>query len=975
MLAYGVDVITVIQIAALLVSAALLLTQKKPKVANLDDALQSVATQGAFIPLIIGRQRVGPVFAWVEDATAGVAALTPLTRNLIPSLSAGIGTQGSFGKGGGGVPNPPSYFENALHLLCVGPASELRAIYQNGEIIWQGPITPDTHPSGSTLSAGSEGDFQVHWGFTDDPILTELQNSKTHGLPVRYTRVMKILWKSKNLGQSRQWPRLEYEVKCPCYSQLTTTASEVPLTGTDNKPTFRDRIQPDSTADLVAVNQGAPDGTRPAEFWIGTSTPTGLDAGPTTLGVLAPRSVVIREKNTNNSQRDLTSFYPAGGIVKFWTSNNSNGTAWFLPNNNQWKYYWVIQSYYRIGSTGQFRATILVLGPEVDPDFLKNQDSSNPYVTTNDVSGSQLDFRTGQSRPVDTINTDGVNPIHMIDQILFAKYPYGCGKDRSMFDARSIEVAAEIIQKEKIRGALSVKDGEGGKSALAAILQDLGLFIPWDVQVGKFVFNLVRYEESTTDVPAEMILEDPEIISVQGIRPADVLAFTFKDRERNYREVPVRVIDAGQVEEYQTQRSRKIPIEVTNDRDSINRIAPRRQQEALANLSATQFSMNHIASLACPGQRFTAASTTGDGMQFIITDVQRDINTSMVTLGTVLDCYNPPILIEPPFSARTLTEPDRTPAEQLANFEVFELPRALSSGEIEMLFLASRKTEQTVSAMVWGSRDGEQFSVLGTSPLVISGRLIEEIPADAPYYDEGTYAVDFLDCIDANSVLDLSLDEDSWRAGKQIMILGTELIYLQTGGPGSPDFITGLIRGRAGTLKQAHPIGTGFWILPASYVITLKSTLFVAGKPLQYKTQAVTKNKQSDLADIEPVNIDVEGRAFTPPPVQAIRQSNLSTSYPVGTANINLAWSYFSDEFKKTGFGEQPLGAPCGTSPVRGYFLVSTPTKTYQTSTNSIAIPVADRGALDVLPSWAVTVVHVEGSFSSDPQTLTLTPQ
>ena len=976
MLAYGLDVPGYLAIASLLVSAASLLIRKKPKVANLDDALQSVATQGAFIPLVIGRQRVGPIFAWVEDATPGLAALAPQNRNL--NLGGGnsmVGTQGSFGKGGGGVPQQPSYLENALHLLCVGPASSLRAIYQNGEVIWSGNIDPLSHPSGSLLPAGdsngSEGAFEVHWGFPDDPILTDLQNSKYHGLAVRYSHVMKILWKPKNLGQSRQWPRLEYEVTCPCYSNIASTPSEIPLEGDDSKPTFGDVFQPDTLADLYAVNQGAVDRTWRVEFWFAGSRS-------------ATREVILSEKDLDTAQDDLTPLFVSGGILKIRTSDRTatpiggltsqfgESIAWLLPSNNEWRYFWIIRSYRTVFTDNGAIFTSVVLGPEVDSSSLRNNQTDPPYVAGTDPSGNGR--RLGNVRPVSIANSDGINAVHIVDQFLFARYPYGCGKDRSQFDARSIEVSAEIAQAEKIRGTAIVSDGDGGKGVLSSICQDLGLFIVWDVQVGQFVFKMVRYEETVVDLPEGIVVEAPEMLAVQGIRPADVLAFTFKDRERNYREFPVRVDDSGQIEDTQSQRAKKIPIEVTSDRDSVTRLVPRRQQEAMANLVSMTWKTKNSTSQACPGQRFTASAIEGAGMQFLITAVKRDLNSSEVALDTVLDAYNPPFIEEPAFANRLTATTDRADVEQVSAFDAFEMPRVLSSERIEMLFLSSRTNSRTQSSIVWGSRDGLQFSILGNCPIVVSGVLVDALSADGPCFSPGSIEVDFLGNEDVSSLFDLSIDTDGWRAGKQIMLIGSELIFVQKGENGHPDTLTGLIRGRCSTLMTSHAAGTRFYILPASFVVTIVNTMFVAGTELHFKAQAATRNRTADLGLLEPKSVTVQGLAFRPLPVLAIRQSSLRPDYPIGAASVDLTWNYFSDEFQKTGLGTQPLGAASGQSPPRGYFLVEFGDQKIQIDTNSVSILLADRSVLDTLPSWDVTITHVEGSFSSDPRTLTLVP-
>ena len=226
MLAY-VELPTILAIVSLVATAATLLSTKKPKVAALDDKLQSQATQGAYIPLIIGRGRVGSVFCSPPaDHQAALTSLAPQNRSSLGSLF-------GFAKGQGGIPQQPSYQEDSLHIVCVGPASELIAIFQNGETIWRGPITPATHPSGSAvLLSNGEGAFIVYWGFPTDPPISVVDVNS------RFSHCLKIYWSPKNLGQQRQWPRLEYEVRCPCYSQIASTASEVPLEGDDAHPTW-----------------------------------------------------------------------------------------------------------------------------------------------------------------------------------------------------------------------------------------------------------------------------------------------------------------------------------------------------------------------------------------------------------------------------------------------------------------------------------------------------------------------------------------------------------------------------------------------------------------------------------------------------------------------------------------------------------------------------------------------------------------
>lgn len=965
---------TILYLAALIASAAVILSQKKPKIASLDDAVQSSATQGAYIPLVIGRARLGPAFCFVEDISEDASFALLAQPMFLSSMASGIGRALGFAKGGGAsVPN--NYKENALHVICVGPASELIAIYQNGEAIWRGPINPKTHPSGTLIQVGngSEGFFEVHWGFPDDPILDRLRdNTKRHGLEVNYAFVFKIFWRYKDLGQSRNWPRLEYEVRCPCYSQITSTASEIPLEGDDKHPTFQEWIDANPTTGYINFGYTADDRVTFQVFGFNAAT----------------RTVQIRDVDLSGQNPTFTDLFPPGSVIKIWSKNKDSGLygpsviassplSSVISQNDTWKYFWIQKSLYQPG-LGPGGLTEVVLGPEIPASEIKDPVATAPVM----VPASPPPNWHSVVQPVSTEGSDGVNAIHIIDQILFAKHPYGAGRDRSWFDPKSIELAAETMQTEKIRAALVVRDGEGVQSVLASIMQDIGLFIPWDVQVGKYVFRLLRYEESNSDIPPEAILESPTMEAIQGQRPADVIAFTFLNRDRNYRETPVRVTDSGQVSEYETQKARKVPIEITNDPDSVNRLAPRRQQEVLANLASLKFACNHAVQLATPGERFTANATEGPGLQFLITEVQRDINSSKVEIEAVPDSYNPPeppALAVPSFLPPVATPPadnNYKPPVGLLDFEAFEVPRSLSNGQIQVLVAAGRKSTKTLGSIVWGSRDGLSFTVMGEGPVLAYGTLAQDIEAGGPVYDtDGSYEISAEFPSDLLGLLDLSMDEDSWRAGQQVLLIDNEIIFLKRFLSG-PFRLSGLIRGRAGTVPQTHGEGTPFFVIPTALSMPIESALFAPGVTLHYKAEARERSRSSGVIDVTAKTLAIQGLAFKPPPVSGLRQASLRTDYATGS-DVELTWNYFSDEFKITGLGTQPFGQISGISNPRGFFLVEIVGHTsFQVTVPSITIDVATRSSfgLDALASWQVRVTHVEGSFSSQPVSITLYP-
>lgn len=997
----GLDIGTVMLVVSLLSTAALVLTQKKPKLAKGDDAVESNATRGSYVPLVIGRHRVGPIFAWVRDMTDFV----PLTGNDTPG----------FGKGGPSVGGTATYREEAMHLICVGPASRLIAIYENGEKIWQQEdFTPANIVSGSSVVIPAKGTFKVYWGFPDDPVVTA-----PSGIDYRMPQVFKILWLPKELGSSRNWGRLEYEVECPCYSQIATTPSEVPVLARYAE-TYGDLVGiPIQLGHSVAVPRASTDF---AEFFV-----LGFDGVDTILLYdntqyeLAsdPSSVGSYSFSTIQNELKQTAFRP-GTILGIYTPTNSTAAAIsgfggtlaaLCPNNNEFRQYRVVRTASKtvaFTGTGLLPATINFLAIEVQvalvvddlryisepaPDTTPTRTTNNSLVLDLPISSTGTLFIRPRTRigfavlfepDVDSV---GTNPIHIMDQLLFARFPYGCGKDRTQHSAQSIENAAYAIQEERIRGNIRVKDGEGLESVLAGIMQDLGLFVAWDPKIGKYVFRLIRFVDpaDVPEVPAEMVLSEPELKNVVGEKKADVIAFTFEDRTRNYRQEPIALTDTGQVLRQESSKATQVPIEVSTDFNSSARIAQRRQQEVLGDTALLSWEMNHVGTCAVPGDIFRAPSVEDPSISFRVTKVKADINTSRVTIDTLIDSYTQPTLTNDDFVPELAVQPryeapDYVEQESLEDFVAYEVPRALLEGQVGMLFLAVRSSSRTAGGRVWISRDGSSYQDIGDALIVARATLVDPLEAEV-VDDGGTYSIANVSLDFSSRVQDLTLDPTSWRAGKQIMLVGDEIIFLRDGvdlGGGSGE-ISGLIRGRLGTEVAVHAEDTPIYILLAQSVSPLFSSAFVPEVDIDFKVQAYERSRAYDISLLTEKTVSLVGLSYTPTKVHAIRTAGFRTDYEAASA-VTVVWSYSSKQYPRTGLGQQMFGQVCGLSNPMGYFLVDilddadSVLASLQVDTASITLSSSDRGlyGLDALPFWKLAIRQIEGSFSSAPATIQL---
>jgi len=193
----------------------------KPKVksggaAKEDDSSPTVASRGAFIPLIIGTWRVGPVITWVN-------------RGFATRLNQGGGDQFLY-KG------------SAMHCLCIGPGRALLNIRQDNTVIYKPstPITPTSHPSGTRITIPRRRDgyrdeeFAIYWGERDQPINRSLAGRSSFPAKSRWPHIMYIEWITKDLLFSRRWPDLQYTLTAGCNASLLAGAGAYELTSGDS---------------------------------------------------------------------------------------------------------------------------------------------------------------------------------------------------------------------------------------------------------------------------------------------------------------------------------------------------------------------------------------------------------------------------------------------------------------------------------------------------------------------------------------------------------------------------------------------------------------------------------------------------------------------------------------------------------------------------------------------------------------------
>jgi hypothetical protein len=199
------------QVAFLIISAGLSYLAGQMLAKDQDSPIQSdkpttLSIRGSYCSWHVGIHMVGPVFCYAGE------------REQRKESSGG-------GKGSSSGPDVEINYETGWHVLCIGPCRAMHKIVQSGKTIFSGPITSESHPSGTTVDLGKEGSFTIYWGEPDQPINAFLGNANRVGINSRWPYLCYVVWNKKRMA-GEAWPILNYVVeRRPSWTGLSDSQS------------------------------------------------------------------------------------------------------------------------------------------------------------------------------------------------------------------------------------------------------------------------------------------------------------------------------------------------------------------------------------------------------------------------------------------------------------------------------------------------------------------------------------------------------------------------------------------------------------------------------------------------------------------------------------------------------------------------------------------------------------------------------
>jgi hypothetical protein len=987
----------------------------------------NLAQQGSFVPLVFGRRRLGFVFGWAGERSA----YTPTTK---------VDSKGSKKKST--ATGQTVYAESGWHLVCVGPARRLNKIYQDGKVIYDTVTERDTTASGSTLSTndGTGDTFQIYWGETDQPANAVLGSAGRVGITSSWPFLTYIYWSRKTLGPAPRWPQLEYDFEVePGAGTLATgslaahwdasdvdnvtlflgtyvtqwddligSAHLVPETP-DERPTYSAGEIGDQAAVVFPATVGPSD-----DHWLhasyggGGDEPFVSDEGQVwavvefgalpsagTVGTIFAGSranqissymafqvtetgaLRINFRNTNIVQTpDGAVAAGSSHVVAF----GSTGTAYEIRvddvvhtlvtaagsnNGGWWSDLITAQGWYTsvtVGAINNSQGTISPFQGAIGEVLV--------YETKLAVEGAAetLEYLVNKWLIGDGLH-DGFARI--IGTVLFDPFPHGLGLDSDLFDIDSLNAVSLELEDEGLTFSLLAKDGEEALALLGGFMQDAGVMLFRHPTTGVYTFETAR-QGTATAIPDDMVTDGAANaeITVQHQDPgASRLIFVFPDVARAFRETTIAIDADGLAGRLSHHRARRVPLACVVDEDSAKVVSERRSQEEFAGAGGLTLRLNREARGAIRPNSLIELSAIDAAA------------ANAIEVRAVADYYgSEPSTFTAPSGGGTTNGSAEVEADDQATF--IEVPQhLLAPGDpVTVAVLRVRAHDQVAYAIVHVSDDATTYHQLGSDYGVhTGGALLEAIAADDPFVIETGPTLTIAGPPDTDAADDFSADTASWRAGRQLAVIGNEIFFVRelVAVSGTTYRLDGLIRARYDTHRATHAIGAKVYVFGFDQVEFFTDPAIVPGASLSVKAQPIARSPLS-LASVTAVTKTLSGKGITPPKPCGLRVTAPvmgSASYRTGES-LTFRWASRLATPLLTGAGMQGAGTAVGvgiigdttTFEIRVYdatdALVRTETRSVPRWTYANASLQTDLGGET---DFRVEVYQVNGGLYSDP--------
>lgn len=379
----------------------------------------------------------------------------------------------------------------------------------------------------------------------------------------------------------------------------------------------------------------------------------------------------------------------------------------------------------------------------------------------------------GAGISVDAIIEDadekGINPAHIIWQLLTAPFPWGSGFSTNWVNISAITTLGDLAVAENIGMNLLIQNGDPVDKILGEVLQDFGTLLP--LCNGVFSpFAIRRYTDPIETLLDEMLLPPVEEIEKQHISiSGDALVYEYIDADQNYRTATIDLDDDSAVAIRNQRKTKKIPLSTITHRPTASKVVNRLSLQDLNNLISPTISGLRNLRQAVPGQPF---NISGIGVVRVMT-VTPDMESPKVKIellkdifDTTISSYEDPDLPDQDFPSGDL-EPD-------IRYVVIETPRLFSGNQNFIAVGRHRANQSIVGANILASGDDITYELVGPQNISATGGLVEsdwKLPR-VGYINTFTSLRITIDATgDEDSIVNLAALPTNWISGGNYMIV------------------------------------------------------------------------------------------------------------------------------------------------------------------------------------------------------------
>lgn len=717
-------------------------------------------------------------------------------------------------------------------------------------------------------------------------------------------------------------------------------------------------------------------------------------------------------------------FSASGGGISITNSNGAIGKV--VLDYGDWK---LLQVEYYAGtgsspSDSSYNRRLVVLFDAsstcalftalVAPDYLVDEDAGTTVtgVTTVTLKQGIVDLvdNLGDIAPMvaGLGPYEGANPAHVLHQLLFAKWPLGSGLDESDYDIDSLEEVGVALGEagEGYRCHVIGLDGQKAEGVIASILLDCGIAISWDVETGKYRFDLVREQSlaETPHIPSRGILDPGTEARVRHLaKGATSITLGFPDPAQAYRSNSVPFADDGEAGRRGAQTRISIAVTTAIDRETAVMAGVRRAQAELSAPASFKIQSAWEARLLRAGMAVQVDGLeTGDDVAtkvLRIAEIQAYALSSRVDLTLLADVYGTLQLVGgltptsgafggdltggPPIEEGDV--PDEQEAPPDISVGVLELSGFLSPDTAAVVVMRHRSSRGVAGAEIHFSPNGSSYRSVGVQERYAGGgSLMTAIDSGSSWYiDNGPI---FLDDVGDTIQWAGILSDSDWLSGRVVAVIDDEIFF-----PGIIASVGGnlwqlrrVIRGRYERGRQAHAAGARVFVFRMDRIAVWRDPVLQAERDLFVKTQprlGAGGGGAPTLDDVVAVQEFIEGYHVVPLPPTNLRTANLSNSYSTG-ASPSFKWGWRSrlGKILRSGMGFQRYGEALRRgAPVEGEFILTIKDggivkRTVSTTATSWIYPNADLVSdLGSEKSFDVELVYMLGTKSSATATITVT--